>query len=368
MIKFYRGSSENYNAETYGQGIYFTNDTAEILTGDESYGKNADKSLTTSDIVVAGGPLADDITTNWPTEWVKDGNKIIPSGTSVQDILQGLFLKTVNGTVEWGSKSWSPSLGKPTVELSSNGPAEIGSTVTCKVVSNSNVSSNTRSCTCTASQGHFTSLDGSWVSGNKTVSKAGTTSGSVSLSYTWNGVAVSNFASESTTLKIKDGENKFVANQSGITASVSALPSTTVYASTNTKSVLSNVSATLSDTKPDDISLTSSNNDTITGYYRWNAFAADSIDITATVSSWKFTNSKTVSSVTASDQKYIVVMIPSGFTLKTATQMGLDFKGSFDSADVTLTIGGGSDTHSYKMYYWKNTSGSDATVDNITIS
>jgi hypothetical protein len=48
-----------------------------------SYGKNADASTTTADIVVAGGPLADDITTNWPESWVKDGNKVIPSGTSI---------------------------------------------------------------------------------------------------------------------------------------------------------------------------------------------------------------------------------------------------------------------------------------------
>ena len=67
-------------------------------------------------------------------------------------------------------------------------------------------------------------------------------------------------------------------------------------------------------------------------------------------------------------QKYIVVLVPSGFTLNAASQMGLDFTGSFDTKDVTLKIGGGSDTYAYKMYYWQNTSGSNATVDNITIS
>lgn len=369
MIKFYKGAREKFDVEAHSEGIYFSDDTKEILTGEEaSYGKNADASVTTEDIIVAGGPLADEITDNWPEEWNQGGNKVIPSGTSIQSILSGLFLKPQNGTVSWGNVTWSPSLGAPTVTLSSNGPVEVGSTVTCTVTSNSNITGNTRSAVCTTSQGYFDSVDGSHNSGNKTVSKTGDSSGSVALTYTWNNAAVSNFTSGTTALKIKSGENKFVASQSGITVFVDALPETTVYASTNTKKVLENVSATLTDTKPNDIPLSSSNNDTITGYYRWNAFVADSIDITATASSWKFVNSKTVSSVTAADQKYIIVMVPSGYSLTGAKQMGLDFTGSFATKDVTLTIGGGSDTYDYKMYYWQNTSGSDAKVENITIS
>lgn len=369
-INFYRGERQYCNEE-HNQGIYFATDTNEILTGGESFGKNADASIITEDIIVAGGPLADDITSNWPEAWVKDGNKVIPAGLTVQSILRDLFLKPVNGTVSWGNISWSPSLGNPTVTLSSDGPAEIGSTVTCTVTPNSSVSNNTRSATLTASQGYFESTDGTHKSTTKTVSKTGSTSGTLSVAHTWNGVAVSNFSSGSTALKIKEGTNEFIASQSGLSASVDALPETTVYASTNTKTVLPSVSATLKDSAAASArtkTLSSSKNDTITGYYRWNAFVSNSIDITKTDSSWKFTNAKSVSSVTAPDQSYIVVMVPSGFTLQTASQMNLDFTGSFDTKDVTLTIGGGTDTHSYKMYYWKNTTGSNASVDNITIS
>ena len=183
MIKFYRGSRENYNVNEHSEGIYFANDTAEILTGQEnSYGKNADASRTTADIVVAGGPLANNVADSadvWP--WaLKDGNKVIPAGTSIQDILQGLFLKTVNGTVKWGNITWNPSLNKPTVTLSSDGPVEVGANVTCTVSTTSTVSSNQRKAICTASQGHFNSVSGSYVSGNKTVTKDGTTGGSLS--------------------------------------------------------------------------------------------------------------------------------------------------------------------------------------------
>ena len=388
MIKFFKGASDKYNAQTHSDGIFFTTDTDEILVNSDSYGKNADKSLTTSDIVVAGGPLADDITNDWPTEWVKDGNKVIPSGTSIQDILQGLFLKTVPGTVEWGSKSWSPSLGKPTVELSSNGPAEIGSTVTCKVVSNSKVSGNTRSCTCTASQGHFTSLDGSWVSGNKTVSKTGTTSGSVSLSYTWNGEAVSNFASESTTLKIKDGENKFVANQSGIKASVEALPTTTVYASTNTKSILTDTTAskkqvaTMSDTKPNDEDLTSTQNDTITGSYRYfigqvsgTGLTYDS-DLVRGLSTKGFVSQLTTADVMANvavsaGGNTFVIAVPEEYTITNLLALGDDAKGAFmtDGAEKTTVdvVLPDNSTKKYNVFYCENVGGADAKFTNLKI-
>lgn len=388
MIQFFKGAAENYNAESHAEGIFFTTDTKEIKVNSESFGKNADQSKTTADIVVAGGPLADDITNDWPTEWMKDGNKVIPSGTSVQDILQGLFLKTVNGTVEWGSKSWSPSLGKPTVELSSNGPAEIGSTVTCKVVANSNVSSNTRSCTCTASQGHFTSLDGSWVSGNKTVSKTGTTSGSVSLSYTWNGDAVSNFTSESTTLKIKSGENKFVANQSGITASVEALPTTTVYASTNTKSILTDTTAskkqvaTMNDTKPNDKDLTSTQNDTIVGSYRYfigqvsGTGLTYNSDLVRGLSTKGFVSQLTTADVMANvtvsaGGNTFVIAVPEEYTIINLLALGDDAKGAFmiDGAEKTTVdvVLPDNSTKKYNVFYCENVGGADAKFTNLKI-
>ena len=388
MIRFFKGAAEKYNAENHAEGIYFTTDTKEIKVNSESFGKNADESKTTADIVVAGGPLADDITNDWPSEWMKDGNKVIPSGTSVQDILQGLFLKTVLGTVEWGSKSWSPSLSKPTVELSSNGPAEIGSTVTCKVVSNSNVTGNTRSCTCTASQGHFTSLTGSWVSGNKTVTQDGTTSGTVSLSYTWNDVAVSNFTSESTTLKIKAGTNKFVANQSGITASVGALPTTTVYASTNTKSILTDTTAnkkqvaTMSDTAPDAKALTSTQNDTITGSYRYFIGQVSGTGLTFTSDLVRGLSTKGfMSQVTTADVmtnvtvsaggNTFIVAVPEEYTITNLLALGDDAKGAFmtdgkekTTVDVKLPD---NTTKKYNIFYCENVGGADAKFTNLKI-
>ena len=376
MIKFYRGTRAKYqeSPSTYTDGIYFTTDTAEIFINEQVYGKNADASVTTEDVVVAGGPLADAIK-NWPTDeaWNSAGNKIIPAGTSMQALTEKLFLQATPGTVVW-SVAWDPTLKEPTVALQKSDKSdagseiEVGTSLIVKTTTNSGIKNNTRGATFTASEGYFDTTDGSWNKGNKVVSATGDSEGTLAVEYSWNSEVISDFASQSTTVKVQPNLNTFKVSQSGITAKSSAFASQTVYASDNTKKVVSSVSATLNDTHKTSKVLSSSKSDTITGYYRWSAFAADSIDINKTESSWKFTKSKTVSSVTAADQKYIVVLVPSGFTLKTASQMNLDFTGSFSTKDVTLTIGGGSDTHAYKMYYWQNTSGSNATVDNITIS
>lgn len=376
MIKFYRGTRAKYqeSPSTYTDGIYFTTDTAEIFINEQVYGKNADASVTTEDVVVAGGPLADAIK-NWPTDeaWNSAGNKIIPAGTSMQALTEKLFLQATPGTVVW-SVAWDPTLKEPTVALQKSDKSdagteiEVGTSLIVKTTTNSGINNNTRVATCTASEGYFDTTSGTWNKGNKVVSATGNSTGTLAVEYSWNSKVISDFASQSTTVKVQPNLNTFKVSQSGITAKSSAFASQTVYASDNTKKVVSSVSATLNDTHKTSKVLSSSKSDTITGYYRWSAFAADSIDINKTESSWKFTKSKTVSSVTAADQKYIVVLVPSGFTLKTASQMNLDFTGSFSTKDVTLTIGGGSDTHAYKMYYWQNTSGSNATVDNITIS
>ena len=383
MIKFYKGKKENYISQTHNDGIYFTSDSTEILTGDMSYGKNADASTTTADIVVAGGPLADDITTNWPEGWVKDGNKVIPSGTSIQDILQGLFLKTENGTVTWGNISWSPSLDKPTVALSSDGPVEIGSTVTANVTTKTSVSGNTRSVTCTTTQGYFDTTDGTYQSGNKTVSKAGTTGGTLAVAYSWNDAAVSDFTSNSTTLKIKEGTNTFKVAQSGITASVDALPETTVYASTNTKQVLSNVSAKLTDTKPATKNLSSDQSDTVTGSYKYYIgevkgtgmeFTSDLIKGLSTKTGFvsQLTTADVLANVTVSAGGHTyIIAVPEDYTITQILALNDDAKGAWmtnggPKATVSYVLPDNT-TKTYNIFYSDNVGGADSKFTNLKL-
>ena len=238
----------------------------------------ADSLYTTEEITIAGGPLANNIAeTNdiWPSEW-KDGsgNNVIPAGVTLQDVLSAFFLKVVEGSVSWGSKTWNPKAGSPSVVLSSNGPVEVGTKVKVTTLSaNSTVTGNTRSAVCTASHGYYASNaeghpSGNYISGNCTVSKDGSVSGTPSLSCTWNGNAV-DITVNSTELEVASGTNTLAVSQSGQTASVDALPTTKVFAATNTKQVVTSKSATLTDTKPADKALTSSANDTIEGKYKY---------------------------------------------------------------------------------------------------
>ena len=384
MIKFFKGASDKYDAAEHGNGIFFTTDTDEILVNSDSYGKNADKSLTTDDIIVAGGPLADDITTNWPDEWNRDGNKIIPKGTSVQSLFEGLFLKPVNGTVSWGNVSWNPTLSNPTVVLQKNdanktdagSSLEVGTTLVAKTTTSNLVNNNVRSAVCTASEGHFTETDGSWNSGNYTESINGNAAtGTLAVTYEWNDVALDSFVSQSTTFKIASGSNKFKVSQSGITVTTNNLPQTTIYASTNTKKVLSGVSATLNDSANETSrtkNLTSQAEDTITGYYRYFIGECDSINadlsnltsdvIRGLISSGKsgaMTTNQISYTADHNSGKGFIVACPASYTIDYIKDDAAVFEGGFTLKTMNVKDAGDSDVN-YNVYYCNNTGSNKA--------
>lgn len=290
-VLFKSGTQDEYKARLASESgvdanaLYFV--TNEIETEDEVrfggtiyHGADAlgttcaDHLKTVESIQIAGGPLANNIAESndvWPSDWKDEaGNKIIPAGVSLQEVLSAFFLKVVNGTVKWGSASWSPSLANPTVTLSSNGPVEVGSTVTISTLTAGAASAKTRSVTCTCSQGYFEAdadgnATGSHKSGNKKIEVAATISGEASLACTWNGAAIN----ASDNLVVVEGTNTVKAVQSGQSAVCEALPTTKVFAATNTKALLADTSATFSESKPADKPLDSSNTDTIKGAYKY---------------------------------------------------------------------------------------------------
>lgn len=288
-VKFKNGTHEEYEArlkaaEIDASALYFVTKDVSTLDGVEFGGTIyrgadalgttcADHLKTVEDIQIAGGPLANNVAESsevWP--WKDDaGNKIIPAGKSVQEILSAMFLKVVDGTVKWGDASWSPSLAKPTVALSSAGPVEVGSKVKVTTLTAGTATAGSRSATCTCSQGYYLAdaegnPTGSHVSGNKTITVAASVSGDATLACTWNDVAT-DVTVNSTELTVVEGTNTIKASQSGQTAVCEALPTTKVFAATNTKSVLPDVSASFSESKPADKPLTSENTDTINAYY-----------------------------------------------------------------------------------------------------
>lgn len=221
--------------------------------------KNVDASKTTlgSSIQIAGGPLANNVVDSvdvWPTGWTDEsGNKVIPSGKTMEEILTALFLKVVEGTVSWDDKaSWSPSLGKPTVQMSSS-TVEVGAKVKVSKLTAGSASAGTRTATCACSQGHFLAdangnPTGSHVAGDKTLSKSGSIEGTASYAWTWNGVSTDVTVNSTELTASNEGANKIKVTQSGQSAVVEALPTTKVFAATNTKAVLTGASATFTDT------------------------------------------------------------------------------------------------------------------------
>jgi hypothetical protein len=105
------------------------------------------------------------------------------------------------------------------------------------------------------------------------------------------------------------------------------LPETTVYASTNTKQVLSDVSAKLTDTKPATKNLSSDKSDTVTGSYKYYIGEVEGTGMEFTSDLIKGLNTKTgfVSNLSTTDvlanvtvsaggHTYIIA-VPEGYTI-----------------------------------------------------
>ena len=394
-VKFKYGTDASYKEKLAAEGIdssalYFVSKDIEtedgvdfggtIYRGNDALGTTcADHLKTVEAIQIAGGPLANNIAeTNdvWPSDWKDDaGNKIIPAGVSLQEVLSAFFLKVVNGTVKWGSASWSPTLANPTITLSSNGPVEVGSTVTISTLTAGSTDAKKRSVTCTCSQGYFEAdadgnATGSHKSGNKTISVDGSITGTATLSCTWNGNAIN----ASDNLIVGEGTNTVKASQSGQTATCEALPTTKVFAATNTKALLADTSASFSESKPADKALDSSNTDTIEGKYKYfigcygdSTFA----DKTYTVESIRttdkkqegFMNGKTISTTITvpAGTKGMYIAIPEGVdntgaSLNVIQTTALNTPVGSEMAENVRTMSAfncaGTATKNYKVFTW----------------
>ena len=347
---------------------------------------DASKTKLTEDITIAGGPLANNVIETgdeWP--WKDEaGNKIIPSGKSMEEILTGLFLKVIDGTVEWGNASWSPSLNNPTITLSSNGPVEVGSKVKVSTLTAGAATAGSRSATCECTQGYFLAdADGNptdeHVSGNKTISVNASITGTPTLTCTWNGNPV-DISVNATELVVEEGKNTISVSQSGQSATCDALPTTKVFAATNTKSLLSDVSATFSEDKPSDKPLTSSNTDTINAYYPIYTNGVKGSNGTASSETTLVANDGTKLPLVADSTAFYVnfapmidggtgyrLLVKKGKTIIEAMALNtlnskyeVDMKSSFVKASTTVNKASGDSEIEYDVYESKGSAGANA--------
>ena len=232
---------------------------------------DATQTVLSKDIEVNGGPLADDAN-NWPDAWKKNGKNIIPSGATMEAILTNLFLKVTSGTVEFSSVTWSPALDTPSVSLNSGGTIEVGSKVKVTKLTGGSFNKAKRSVTLTATKGYF-SGDTYNSATSKTFNSAESVSGGTSvLTCTWN-TNPTEITVNSTELTVKEGTNTIVVKQTGVTASVTAIPEMTVYASTNTQTKLTDTTASKKQV--------ATFKEAETGYTRSNLTATTSASVTA---------------------------------------------------------------------------------------
>lgn len=352
--------------------------------------KNVDATKTTlgTTIQIAGGPLANDVAESnevWP--WYEGGNRVIPAGKSMEEILTALFLKVVNGTVKWGSASWSPTINEPSVTMSAS-EVEVGTTVKVTKLQAGGVDAKTRTAACTCSQGYFNAdadgnPTGSHNAGNKTISVTASIDGTAALACTWNNVAT-DITVNSTELDVVEGTNTFIASQSGQKAVCNALPTTKVFAATNTKVLLDSVSATFSENKPADKPLSKSKTVTVTGKYKYfmgyssnteySQFNSAAVRaLTTKTGNVTVDGTTTIVDGTAikSNGKSIVIACPAKYKLASINNgVGANIidnfttKGSYGNVDVAT----GNITTTYKVYVYPITNGAEVEFKNVTLT
>lgn len=367
------------------------NDSLELDSNNNTFSiKNVDATKTTlgKTIQIAGGPLANDVAESnevWP--WNEGGNRVIPAGKTLEEILSALFLKVVNGSVTWGNASWTPSVNAPTVALSDN-ELEVGSVVKVSTLQAGTANGGTRSATCTCSQGYFDAdaqgnATGNHISGNKTISVNGTVDGTASLSCTWNGSS-KDVTVNSTELSVVEGTNTLVVSQSGQTAKCDALPTTKVFGATNTKVLLDNVYATFTDTKPADKALTSSKSVNMTGKYKYfmgyssntkySDFVSASVRALTTKTGWVTKDgTTTIVGATAikSNGNSIVIACPATYKLASVNNgVGANIIDSFTTkgSQGIVEVTTGNITTAYNVYVYPITNGAEVEFKNVTLT
>lgn len=209
----------------------------------------AGDTTTKNNIIIAGGPLANNVTETgdtWPTGWVDDaGNKIIPKNKSLEEILKVLFLQEKYGILTDPVYAWDPALSNtPTVDIKQNTTSVVNQLVpvgTEVTVSFAIHEGETNQATATVSGATYGySLDGTTIK-DGTSYTANATGQSVDgtlviESATFQDVDVKS-QQAAVKYKVKEGDNVLSVKQSGRTATPGSFADATVYNVSNTKTI-----------------------------------------------------------------------------------------------------------------------------------
>lgn len=216
--------------------------------GTVTISSEAGKTTTENDIIIAGGPLANNVTElgdTWPKDWEHNGNKIIPAGKSLEEILKVLFLQEKYGTLTDPVYAWDPALSNtPTVDIKQNAASVVNKLVpvgTEVTVSFAIHEGETNQATATVSGATYGySLDGTNITNGTSYTANATgqrVDGTLEIeSATFQGENVKSQGAE-TKYKVKEGDNTLSVKQSGRTAIPGSFADATVYNVSNTRTI-----------------------------------------------------------------------------------------------------------------------------------
>lgn len=222
--------------------------TANADTGTITISSKASDTTTTNDIIIAGGPLANNVTETgdtWPEAWMHNGNKIIPAGKSLEEILKVLFLQEKYGTLTDPVYAWDPALSNtPTVDIKQNTTSVVNTLVpvgTEVTVSFAIHEGETNQATATVSGATYGySLDGTNITDGTSYTAYATgqdVAGTLAIeSATFQGENVKS-QQAGAKYKVKEGDNELSVKQSGRTATPGSFADATVYNVSNTKTI-----------------------------------------------------------------------------------------------------------------------------------
>jgi len=344
-------------------------------------------------IIVAGGPLADDCDT-WPTDagWTDEsGNKVIPAGTSIEEVLVKLFSKvtwpTPTATYAWNVSSKNPTLNLSQTaggsNISSNQTVEAG-TIYYFNGATANTSNYNYNVTTTGySNGYKKGVDGAYTSGTYSKSYIAEKSGDYTLAVpTVNGfksdtagmtnVSITgtsvneNFPANADAMYANDGANSIVVRQTGMTYTPAEnFEECTIYAASNVKTFSEDCKVEITDSFYDGKSTTptgSTTSRTVTGYRKYfyglldTAVATGSIDATlirsltgstaaATGTQWDFP-------ITAGKAQCVIAVPSTAFTNIEIFQVSVNanIEDVFDTTTVMVPGANGYKPIEYKVW------------------
>lgn len=204
---------------------------------------------TKNNIIIAGGPLANNVTEDgdtWPTDWKDDaGNKIIPKNKSLEEILKVLFLQEKYGILTDPVYVWDPALSnKPSVDIKKDTASVIDTLVpvgTEVTVSFAIHEGETNQATATVSGATYGySLNGTTIENGISYTANATgqrVDGTLVIeSATFQGENV-NSQVAGAKYKVKEGDNILNVTQGGLTATPGTFADATVYNVSNTKTI-----------------------------------------------------------------------------------------------------------------------------------